>query len=300
MPLTSPMAHRRSPARRCSSTGMPRWGSAVDADRLQADPGDARAPAGCHQQPVAPEHPYRHPEPGHSRHRPAAPRWHASRASARSRPGAGPRRAPGPAARPRVAVPARHPRRSPPRRPGAAQPAQAQRRPRRHPGRAGGAAQPSCSSPRGYPRHPQGHAIRVPAARSVLRPSPRQRAPRCGGRRRLPPRRCQPACPCPAAGRCRWPASQRCCPASEFAVGDREVTASATSIFTSTSALAGHLASALEDALARTQAVSSTGCAGPLGALASDRLALHDRQRAGRPPPRPRHSARPASRHRAR
>ena len=52
MPLTSPIAHRRSPARRCSSTCDPA-GVGLDADRLQADPLDARAPAGGHQQPVA-------------------------------------------------------------------------------------------------------------------------------------------------------------------------------------------------------------------------------------------------------
>ena len=52
MPVTSPIAHSRSPARRCASTGTP-WGSGLDADRLQADPLDARAPAGGDEQPVA-------------------------------------------------------------------------------------------------------------------------------------------------------------------------------------------------------------------------------------------------------
>ena len=54
MPLTSPIAHSRSPARRYSSTGIPR-GVGLDADRLQADPLHPRAPAGGHQQPVAPQ-----------------------------------------------------------------------------------------------------------------------------------------------------------------------------------------------------------------------------------------------------
>ena len=52
MPVTSPIAQRRSAARRCASTGTP-WASGVDADRLQADPVDTRAPAGGDEQPVA-------------------------------------------------------------------------------------------------------------------------------------------------------------------------------------------------------------------------------------------------------
>ena len=52
MPVTSPIAHRRSPARRCASTGIP-WRVGLDADGLQADPVDARAPAGGDEQAVA-------------------------------------------------------------------------------------------------------------------------------------------------------------------------------------------------------------------------------------------------------
>ena len=52
MPVTSPIAHRRSPARRCASTGMP-CGVGLDADGLQADALDARAPAGGDEQAVA-------------------------------------------------------------------------------------------------------------------------------------------------------------------------------------------------------------------------------------------------------
>ena len=52
MPVTSPIAHSRSPARRCASTGMPA-GVGLDADRLQADPLDPRPPAGGDQQAVA-------------------------------------------------------------------------------------------------------------------------------------------------------------------------------------------------------------------------------------------------------
>ena len=43
MPVTSPIAHRRSPARSCASTGIP-WRVGLDADRLQAD---ARRRAGA-------------------------------------------------------------------------------------------------------------------------------------------------------------------------------------------------------------------------------------------------------------
>ncbi len=73
MPVTSPIAHRRSPARRCSSTGMPR-GSALDADGLEADPLDARAPAGGHEQPVAAQLRGRRRAPGRTRRRRGAPR----------------------------------------------------------------------------------------------------------------------------------------------------------------------------------------------------------------------------------
>ena len=52
MPVTSPTAHRRSPARRCASTGTPR-GVHFDADRLQAEPLDARPAAGGDEQAVA-------------------------------------------------------------------------------------------------------------------------------------------------------------------------------------------------------------------------------------------------------
>ena len=52
MPVTSPIAHSRSPARSCASTGTP-CGSGVDADGLQADAVDPRPPAGGDQQPVA-------------------------------------------------------------------------------------------------------------------------------------------------------------------------------------------------------------------------------------------------------
>ena len=51
-PVTSPMAHSRSPARICASTGIP-CGSGCDADGLEADAVDAWAPAGRDQQAVA-------------------------------------------------------------------------------------------------------------------------------------------------------------------------------------------------------------------------------------------------------
>ena len=52
MPVTSPIAHRRSPARRCASTGIA-VAVGFDADGLEADPVDARAPAGGDEQAVA-------------------------------------------------------------------------------------------------------------------------------------------------------------------------------------------------------------------------------------------------------
>ena len=51
MPVTSPTAHRRSPARRCASTSMP-CGPACGADRFQPL-GHARAPAGGDEDVVA-------------------------------------------------------------------------------------------------------------------------------------------------------------------------------------------------------------------------------------------------------
>ena len=56
MPLTSPIAHRRSPALRRASTGIPRP-VGYDADGLEAEPVDARTPAGGDQQPVAAQRP---------------------------------------------------------------------------------------------------------------------------------------------------------------------------------------------------------------------------------------------------
>ena len=56
MPVTSPIAHRPSPARSCASTEMPlRVG--VDADRLEPDALDPRATTGRDEQSVAAERP---------------------------------------------------------------------------------------------------------------------------------------------------------------------------------------------------------------------------------------------------
>ena len=53
MPVTSPIAQRRSPGAQVVVDRDP-LGVGLDAHRLEADPLDARAPAGCHEQPVAP------------------------------------------------------------------------------------------------------------------------------------------------------------------------------------------------------------------------------------------------------
>ena len=112
MPLTSPIAHSRSPARRYSSTWMPRG--------LASTPTVSRPiPATRGRRPVATSS----RSPRRSRGAvelqdvlvavPPRGGWRASRAPARCRPGAGPRRAPGPAAPARGGSPGRRPRRAP-------------------------------------------------------------------------------------------------------------------------------------------------------------------------------------------
>ena len=112
------MAHSRSPARRCASTGMP-WPVGLDADGFQADPVGARAAAGGDEQPVAAQLAAVVERQHVVRRRRGARRSPARRGRARRRRGAGPRRAPRPAARARGPARARRPRPGPPRRPGA-------------------------------------------------------------------------------------------------------------------------------------------------------------------------------------
>ena len=214
MPVTSPIAHRRSPARRCASTGMP-WPSASTPTVSRPMPVDARAPAGGDEQAVAAQLAAVVELRGRSRRRRAAPRSRARRGRARCRRGAGPRRAPRRAARARGGARARRPRRAPPRRRGGARPAPSRRRPARRRARAGGAGRPSCRSPRGWSRRPRARAGRGPAGRSGRRRSPPRRARRCGARRRPRPRPARRAGRCRAAGRCPLSASQRSWPASE-------------------------------------------------------------------------------------
>ena len=203
MPVTSPIAQSRSPARRYSSTRMP-WGSA-------STPTVSRPiPSTRGRRPVATSS--RSPRSvraavelqDDTRHRPAARRWRASRASARFRPGAGPRRAPRPAARARGEARGRRPRRAPPRRRDAARSALSRRLRTRHPARAGGAGQPSCWSPRGCPRRPRAHCS--PGIGGTIGSEP-VATTTCSAVCRTPSTStdagARPAGPCRAAGRCR-------------------------------------------------------------------------------------------------
>ena len=214
MPVTSPIAHSRSPARRCASTGMP-CAVGLDADRLQAEPVDARAPAGGDEQAVAAQLAAVVEVAGRSPRRRAARRSRARRGRARCRRGAGPRRAPRPAARARGRARARRPRRAPPRRRGGARPGPSRRRPARRRARAGGAGRPSCRSPRGWSRRRRARAGPGRAGRPDPSRSPRRRAGRCGARRRPRPRPARPAGRVPRSRSMPLPASQRSWPASE-------------------------------------------------------------------------------------
>ena len=100
MPVTSPIAHSRSPARRCASTGTP-WASGSMPTRLQADAVHARAPAGGDEQAVAAQLAAVVEGRARSRRRRAARRSRARRGRARCRRGAAPRPAPRRAARAR-------------------------------------------------------------------------------------------------------------------------------------------------------------------------------------------------------
>ena len=202
MPVTSPIAHSRSPARRYSSTADPaRVG--LDADRLQADPCHARAAPGRHQQPVAallaavPElqdvvlavaargggvHPEHQLD--------AVPAQGLAERLAQRRGLAG-EQAVGALDEHRLAAEAPHDLRELDARRPAAQHEQAARD-GLHAGRLAGA-----------PDARRAPAAREAGARSGRRRSPRRRARRCAGPRRPRRRRCRPACRCRAAGRCR-------------------------------------------------------------------------------------------------
>ena len=141
---------RRSPtapraARSCASTGMP-WRVGLDADRLEADALDARAPAGGHEQAVAAqlatvvelEDVVLAVAPGRGRARRRATSSMPSRR--RTSPSASPS---GAGSRGEHVVGALDA--APPRRPAGAPPAPARRRPARRRARAAGAGSPSCA-----------------------------------------------------------------------------------------------------------------------------------------------------------
>jgi len=163
MPVTSPIAHSRSP-RAC--TRQPRSARVgLDADRLQADP-CTRGRRPVHTSRRSPRCSVRHRTRG--RLLAVEPRGagvHPEHQLDPSRRRA--RRAPCPAARAPGVSPGRSLRPAPPRRRGAGRSARSRCLPTRRRARAGGAARPSCSSPRGYPTRPPARAAPGPGARTV-------------------------------------------------------------------------------------------------------------------------------------
>ena len=187
----------------------------LDADRLQADPLDARTPPGGDEQPVAAQLAAVVERRARSPRRRAARPSPARRARARRRRGAAPRRAPRRAAPARARARARRSRRARPRRRGGGRPAPSRRRRRRRRARAAGAARPSCRSPRGSSRRRRARAGRAPAARTARRRWRARRARPCSARRRPRPRRSPASRPLPRSRAMPSSASQRSWPASE-------------------------------------------------------------------------------------
>ena len=188
MPVTSPIAQRRSPARRWSSTGDPRAGSPRRRPSRGRSP--PRASAG-RLPPAAGRRaaPYRRRRPGRTRH-PRAGRAVACVPSISSMPS---RRSASLSAWPsggslagQHAASTLDDHRLPPSR---RTTCPISTPPTRRRARAGGAGPPSCSSPRGCPRRPRGHAVPGAAARPDPRRSPGRCAPRCAGCHPRPPRR---------------------------------------------------------------------------------------------------------------
>ena len=178
-------------------------GVGLDADRLQADPLDARAPAGGDEQAVAAQlaavveledvvvavaarrgrlHAERELDPVAAQHLAERLAERCGLAGEHVRGALDERR---------------------PRRRGGERPAPARRRPGRRRARAGAAGRPSCRSPRGSSRRRRARAGPGPAARTGRRRSRARRARPCGGRRRPRPRRRRRGGRCRAAGRCR-------------------------------------------------------------------------------------------------
>ena len=168
MPVTSPIAHTPLASPQAASTAIP-WGSASDADRLEAEVVDAR------------------PSPGRRRgcgRRVAAavveledelvalpPRGGrlARRARARCLLGGAPRRAPRRAAQARGRAGAPLARRSSPRRRSGERPAPSRRRPARRRAPAAAAERPSFRSPRGSSTRLRARAGRERAERTGRR-----------------------------------------------------------------------------------------------------------------------------------
>ena len=170
-PVTSPIAHSRSPARRRASTADP-VAVGVDPDGLEAD---ARPRADASRWPRAAGR-----RAARGRRRASATksspsrwrrRWSVHRSRARCRRGAAPRRAPHRAVPARGAIRCSAPST---RTTVAAEPTdglrRARRRPRRRRGRAAVAEPPSCWWPRGCPRRRRARAGRESAGRTGAAP----------------------------------------------------------------------------------------------------------------------------------
>ena len=99
-PVTSPMAHSRSPARRCASTGIPRSSGCMPTVSRPSPATRGRRPVATSRRSPRSSRPSSRLEDVVVRRR-VARRSRARRAAARRRHGAGPRRAPRPAARAR-------------------------------------------------------------------------------------------------------------------------------------------------------------------------------------------------------
>ena len=214
MPVTSPIAQSRSPARSAivhpDATGV-----GLDPDGLQADPADPGAPAGGHQQPVTAQ--FRAvverqdvvvpvPSRGAGVH---------PQDAARPRPGAGPRRAPRPGGRLAgeqvvgaldehgFAAEAAHDL------------GHLDARPARRRGSAGGAEPPSSRWPRGWSTRRPARAVPGSGARTGPRRSPPRRARRCAATPSTSTAPVPASRPVPRNRSMPCSASQRCWPASE-------------------------------------------------------------------------------------
>ena len=203
-PVTSPIAQRRSPARRCSSTGMPRGSASTPTVSRPIPSTRGRRPVATSSRSPRSSRPSSNSRTYSSPSRRAAVACIPSMSSIPSRRRASPSASPSGAGS--RAARGRRPRRAPPRRRDGARPAPARRPPGRRPARAGGGGRPSCPSPRGCPRRPRarrrpgiGRHDRIRAGRhdDVLRG--------VADTVDLDDARCRPAGRCRAAGRCRGP-----------------------------------------------------------------------------------------------